>query len=62
MKKAFMGPVTPHVLASILQLHQDVTVVGDEAAFGEIREFRFFVNSWGGILLDTAPLLRLRGF
>ncbi len=26
------GPVTPHVPASILQLHNDVTVVADEAA------------------------------
>ena len=39
VKKAFMGPVTPYVPASVLQLHQDVTVVGDEAAFGEIKEF-----------------------
>jgi glucosamine-6-phosphate deaminase len=38
VKKAFMGPVTPHVPASVLQLHQDVTVVGDEDAFAQIRE------------------------
>ena len=31
-KKAFFGPVTPQVPASILQLHPDVTVVADEAA------------------------------
>lgn len=38
VRKAFMGPVTPNVPASVLQLHQDVTVVGDEDAFKEIRE------------------------
>ena len=32
VKKAFTGPVTPEVPASILQMHPDVTVVGDEAA------------------------------
>lgn len=30
--KMIQGPVTPEVPASILQLHPDVTVVGDEAA------------------------------
>lgn len=30
--KAFLGPVTPEVPASILQMHPDVTLVGDEAA------------------------------
>ncbi len=30
--KAFLGPVTPQVPASILQMHQDVTLVADEAA------------------------------
>ena len=29
---ALNGPVTPHVPASVLQLHSDVTVVADEAA------------------------------
>lgn len=29
---ALCGPVTPHVPASILQMHNDVTVVADEAA------------------------------
>ena len=38
VKKAFFGEVTPQVPASILQLHQDVTIVGDEAAFTEIKE------------------------
>lgn len=32
VKKAFTGPVTPFVPASILQLHTDVTLVGDEDA------------------------------
>ena len=32
IKKAFFGPVTPEVPASILQMHPDVTVVCDEAA------------------------------
>lgn len=30
--KAFFGPITPAVPASILQLHPDVCIVGDEAA------------------------------
>lgn len=34
--KAFFGDITPMVPASILQLHQDVTIVGDEAAFSKI--------------------------
>lgn len=29
LKKAFQGPVTPEVPASILQLHNDVILVGD---------------------------------
>lgn len=33
VEKSFFGDVTPWVPASILQLHPDVTVVGDEAAF-----------------------------
>ncbi len=32
VKKAFFGPITPQVPASILQLHPDVTLVADEAA------------------------------
>ena len=31
VERAFFGPVTPEVPASILQLHNDVTLVGDEA-------------------------------
>lgn len=32
VKRAFTGPITPEVPASVLQLHNDVTLVGDEAA------------------------------
>ncbi len=38
VQKAFFGDVTPSVPASILQLHQDVTIVGDEAAFAKIKD------------------------
>ncbi len=34
--RAFFGPVTPEVPASILQMHNDVTLVGDEAALSKI--------------------------
>ena len=33
--KAFFGPVTPQVPASILQFHPDVTIVADEAALSK---------------------------
>lgn len=36
--KAFAGPVAPEVPASILQLHPDVTVVGDESALSKLME------------------------
>lgn len=36
VKKAFTGPVTPEVPASILQFHPDVILVGDEAALGKL--------------------------
>lgn len=36
IKKAFFGPITPFVPASILQLHNDVTLVGDEEALSLI--------------------------
>jgi len=32
VKKAFTGPVTPQCPASILQMHPDVILVGDEDA------------------------------
>lgn len=34
--KAFYGDVTPEVPASILQMHQDVTVVADKAALSKL--------------------------
>ena len=36
VKKAFFGPVTPEVPASILQMHPDFTLVGDEEALSLI--------------------------
>ena len=36
--KAFFGPVTPEVPASVLQLHNDVTLVADEAALSKLSE------------------------
>ncbi len=38
MAKAFAGPITPEVPASVLQLHPDVTVVGDKAALSKLLE------------------------
>mgnify|MGYP002508529077 CR=1 FL=1 len=36
LAKAVYGPVTPQLPASILQLHSDVTVVGDEEALSAL--------------------------
>lgn len=36
IKKAFFGPVTPEVPASILQMHPDFILVGDEEALSRI--------------------------
>lgn len=36
LEKVLKGPITPAVPASILQLHNDVTIVADEAALGRI--------------------------
>ena len=36
VKKAFFGPVTPQVPASILQLHPNVSIVADEAALSAL--------------------------
>lgn len=36
VKKAFTGPITPEVPASVLQLHDDVILVGDEAALADL--------------------------
>lgn len=38
LEKVLYGPITPAVPASILQLHNDVTIVADEAALGKIQE------------------------
>ena len=35
LRDAFLGPITPHVPASVLQLHNDVTIVADEAALSK---------------------------
>lgn len=39
IKKAFFGPVTPKVPASVLQLHNDVTLVGDSEALALIEDY-----------------------
>ena len=36
LRKAFFGPVTPQVPASILQFHPDFVLIADEAALSEI--------------------------
>ena len=36
LKSVISGPVTPHIPASILQMHNDVTIVADEAALSKI--------------------------
>ena len=35
VRRVFFGPVTPEVPGSILQLHDDVTLVADEAAYSK---------------------------
>ena len=37
VKEAFFGPITPKVQASVLQLHNDVTIVADEAALSCLK-------------------------
>lgn len=37
VKTAFFGPITPKVQASVLQLHNDVTIVADEAALSKVN-------------------------
>lgn len=39
VREAFFGPVTPKVPASVLQLHNDVTLVGDAEALSLIHEY-----------------------
>jgi glucosamine-6-phosphate deaminase len=36
VKKAFRGEVTPQIPASILQLHNDLTIIGDEEALSRL--------------------------
>lgn len=38
VERSFFGPVTPQVPASILQLHPNVTVIGDADAFSKISD------------------------
>lgn len=38
VRRAFAGPITPEMPASILQLHPDVTLVADEAALSKLKE------------------------
>lgn len=38
VERAFFGPVTPSVPASILQLHSDVVIVGDATSFSKITD------------------------
>ena len=38
VQKAFFGPITPQVPASVLQHHNDVTRVPDEAALSKLSE------------------------
>lgn len=40
IKKAFGGPVTPEVPASILQIHPDFLLIGDEAALSQAKQPR----------------------
>ena len=37
LKEVLYGAITPQVPASILQLHNDVTIVADEAALSKIK-------------------------
>lgn len=46
---SFFGPVTPGVPASILQLHNDCTVIADEAALSLIRK----KTNWKGTNYDN---------
>lgn len=39
VKDAFFGPITPKVPASVLQLHNDVTVVGDKEALELVMDY-----------------------
>lgn len=39
IKEAFFGPITPMVPASVLQLHNDVTVIGDKESMSLVMEY-----------------------
>ena len=43
------GPVTPGVPASVLQLHNDVVIIADEAALAMIRQ----KTGWEGEVYDN---------
>lgn len=45
---SFFGPVTPHVPASVLQLHSDCIVIADEAALSLVRE----KTGWEGTVYE----------
>ncbi len=48
------GPVTPHVPASVLQLHSDVVVIADQDALALVKEKAgLFVESWEGMIYDN---------
>lgn len=40
IKRAFLGAITPEVPASVLQLHNDVTIVGDRGALSALLDAR----------------------
>ena len=37
VRNAVCGPVTPHVPASVLQLHRNCTIIADESALSLLR-------------------------
>ena len=45
LKEAFFGPVTPAVPASILQLHNNVIVVGDQAVLSKLTNKDEYVTN-----------------
>ena len=49
MYDSCFGPVTPGVPASVLQLHNDVVIIADEAALAMIRE----KTGWEGEIYDN---------
>lgn len=48
VREAFFGPVTPQVPASILQLHNNVTLVADEAALSKCSDAQLHPHKTGG--------------